>query len=120
MAWQLAPDAGPDVAEQRLIASERSLVGLAAKARADVADDGDRSGDDVDDLAGVLVGRFEFALVVPVLGTSAVVPPAPELVSARFWLQDEAWPPIDCSSFALITPRLGSWMRSKHGSPTTR
>jgi hypothetical protein len=28
-------------------------------------DDGDRSGDDVDDLAGVLVDQFEFAAVVP-------------------------------------------------------
>jgi hypothetical protein len=58
-----APDAGPDVA-QRLIAGERRLVGLAAKARAVVGDDGDRSGDDVDDLAGVLVDQFEFATVV--------------------------------------------------------
>jgi hypothetical protein len=57
-----APDAGPDVA-QRLIAGRR-LVGLAAKARAVVGDDGDRSGDDVDDLAGVLVDQFEFATVV--------------------------------------------------------
>src|SRR6266545_3970688 len=46
-----APDAGPDVAQQRLIAGERRLVGRAAKARAVVGDDGDRSGDDVDDLA---------------------------------------------------------------------
>jgi len=58
------PDAGPDVAQQRLIAGERRLVGLAAKARAVVGDDGDRSGDDVDDLAGVLIDQFEFATVV--------------------------------------------------------
>ena len=51
------------MAQQRLIAGERRLVGLAAKARA-VGDDGDRSGDDVDDLAGVLVDQFEFATVV--------------------------------------------------------
>ncbi len=37
-AWPLAPD----VAEQRLMASQRSLAGIAANA----ADDGDRSGDD--------------------------------------------------------------------------
>src|SRR6266508_3442935 len=60
-----APDAGPDVAQQRLIAGERRLAGLAAKARAVVGDDGDRSGDDVDDLAGVLVDQFAFATVVP-------------------------------------------------------
>jgi hypothetical protein len=39
--------------------------GLATKARAVIGDDGDRSGDDVDDLAGVLVDQFEFATVVP-------------------------------------------------------
>src|SRR6266545_2876111 len=49
-----APEGGPEVAQQRLIAGERRLVGLAAKARAVVGDDGDRSGDDVDELAGVL------------------------------------------------------------------
>jgi hypothetical protein len=59
-----APDAGRDVAQQRLIGGERRLVGLAAKARAVVGDDGDRSGDDVDDLAGVLVDQFAFATVV--------------------------------------------------------
>jgi hypothetical protein len=61
LAWQLAPDAGPDVAQQPLIASERSLEGLAANARANVAADGGRSGDDVGDLAGVLIDQFEFA-----------------------------------------------------------
>src|SRR6266540_1648112 len=60
-----APEGGPEVAQQRLIAGERRLVGLAAKARAVVGDDGDRSGDDVDELAGVLVDQFAFATVVP-------------------------------------------------------
>src|SRR6266540_1349822 len=60
-----APDAGPDVAQQRLIAGERRLVGLAAKARAVVGDDGDRSGEESDELAGVLVDQFAFATVVP-------------------------------------------------------
>ena len=60
-----APDAGADVAQQRIVAGERGLVGLAAEARAVVGDDGDRGGDDVDDLAGVLVDQFEFATVDP-------------------------------------------------------
>ena len=60
----MCPDPGPDVAQQRLIAGERRVGGLAAKARA-VSETTAIGADDVDDLAGVLVDRIEFARVVP-------------------------------------------------------
>ena len=60
-----APDAGADVARQRIVASEGRLVGLTTEAGAVVGDDGDPCRNHVDDLAGVLVDQFEFATVVP-------------------------------------------------------
>jgi hypothetical protein len=49
------------VAQQRVVAGEGGLVGLASEAGAIVGDNGDRREEDVDDLAGVLVDQYQAA-----------------------------------------------------------
>jgi hypothetical protein len=56
-------DAGADVPQQRAIAGERHLVGLAAAAGSIVTDDGDRGRDGAQQLAGGLVDRVQLAAI---------------------------------------------------------
>lgn len=50
--------------QQRIVASEGGLVGLAAEAGTVVGHDRDRRRDNVDDFAGGLVDQLQFAAVV--------------------------------------------------------
>jgi hypothetical protein len=53
------------VAQQRVVAGERGLVGLAAEAGVVAGYDRDRCRDDVDDLTGGLVDQLQLAAIGP-------------------------------------------------------